>query len=165
MKIKIYRGTHQIGGCITEITTEKTRIIIDFGTVLPYRNGKMPKENLVIEGVTYIGHRNCDGILFTHYHGDHTGLLDKAIKGIPMYMGKAAKKIFLLSQAHKNSDSVARIEQIREYEDGKSFSIGDIKITPILTDHSAFDAYMLLIEADGKPSTPYGRLQNPRCQG
>ncbi len=47
---KIYRGTHQIGGCITEITTEKTRIIIDFGTVLPYRNGKMPKENLVIEG-------------------------------------------------------------------------------------------------------------------
>lgn len=53
MKIKIYRGTHQIGGCITEITTEKTRIIIDFGTVLPYRNGKMPKENLVIEGVTY----------------------------------------------------------------------------------------------------------------
>ena len=165
MKIKIYRGTHQIGGCITEITTEKTRIIIDFGTVLPYRNGKMPKENLVIEGVTYIGHRNCDGILFTHYHGDHTGLLDKAIKGIPMYMGKAAKKIFLLSQAHKNSDSVARIEQIREYEDGKSFSIGDIKITPILTDHSAFDAYMLLIEADGKQVLHTGDFRTHGVKG
>ena len=67
-----------------------------------------------------------------------------------MYMGKAAKKYFCFHKRIKNSDSVARIEQIREYEDGKSFSIGDIKITPILTDHSAFDAYMLLIEADGK---------------
>lgn len=150
MKIKIYRGTHQIGGCITEITTEKTRIIIDFGTVLPYIDGKMPEENLVIEGVTYLGHRKCDAILFTHYHSDHTGLMGKVIKGIPMYMGKAAKKVFLLSQAHKDSDLVSRIVQINEYEDGTSFSVGDIRITPILTDHSAFDAYMLLIEADGK---------------
>ncbi len=150
MKIKIYRGTHQIGGCITEITTEKTRIIIDLGTVLPYRNGKMPKENLVIEGVTYIGHQKCDAILFTHYHNDHTGLLGKAIEGIPLYMGEGAKKIFLLSQKHKDSDLISRIEQMNSYRDGETFTVGDIKITPILTDHSAFDAYMLLIEADGK---------------
>lgn len=150
MKIKIYRGTHQIGGCITEITTEKTRIIIDLGTVLPYRNGKMPKENLVIEGVTYIGHQKCDAILFTHYHNDHTGLLGKAIEGILLYMGEGAKKIFLLSQKHKDSDLISRIEQMNSYRDGETFTVGDIKITPILTDHSAFDAYMLLIEADGK---------------
>ena len=83
-----------------------------------------------------------------------------------MYMGKAAKrKYFLLSQAHKNSDSVARIEQIREYEDGKSFSIGDIKITPILTDHSAFDAYMLLIEADGKQVLHTGDFRTHGVKG
>lgn len=150
MKIRIYRGTHQIGGCITEITTEKTRIMIDFGTQLPYRDGRIPEENLQIEGVTYLGHRSCDGILFTHYHGDHTGLLGKALKGIPMYMGRAAKEIFRLSQAHKGSELVPRIEQINSYEDGMPFFIGDIKITPILTDHSAFDAYMLLIEAEGR---------------
>lgn len=150
MKLKMYRGTHQIGGCITEITTEKTRVIIDFGSLIPDRNGKMPKDNLVIEGVTYNGHRACDAILFTHYHDDHTGLLGKALEEIPLYMGKAAKEIFLLSQMHKGSDLLPRIEQIRQYEDGKPFLIGDITVTPILTDHSAFDAYMFLIEGDGK---------------
>ena len=31
MKVKIIKGTNQIGGCITEISTETTKIIIDFG--------------------------------------------------------------------------------------------------------------------------------------
>ena len=65
-------------------------------------------------------------------------------------MGEGAKKIFLLSQKHKDSDLISRIEQMNSYRDGETFTVGDIKITPILTDHSAFDAYMLLIEADGK---------------
>ena len=29
MKVKIIKGTNQIGGCITEITCNKTKIIID----------------------------------------------------------------------------------------------------------------------------------------
>ena len=33
-EIKIHRGD-QIGGCITEIWTGKTRILIDFGEELP----------------------------------------------------------------------------------------------------------------------------------
>lgn len=35
MQIKVHRGTHQIGGCITEIKTEQTRLIIDMGSELP----------------------------------------------------------------------------------------------------------------------------------
>ena len=36
MILKIHRGTKQIGGCITEITSDKgTRIIIDIGVNLP----------------------------------------------------------------------------------------------------------------------------------
>ena len=31
MEIIIHRGTHQIGGCATEIRTSQSRIIIDFG--------------------------------------------------------------------------------------------------------------------------------------
>ena len=30
------------------------------------------------------------------------------------------------------------------------FAVGPFKVTPILTDHSAFDAYMLLVESEGK---------------
>lgn len=32
--ITIYRGTHQIGGCVTEIQAGGSRIIIDFGSNL-----------------------------------------------------------------------------------------------------------------------------------
>ena len=35
MQIKVYRGTHQIGGCVTEIKTDVARIIIDMGEELP----------------------------------------------------------------------------------------------------------------------------------
>ena len=39
MKIIIYRGTHQIGGCITEIQSNNgTRIAIDIGENLPTIN-------------------------------------------------------------------------------------------------------------------------------
>ena len=31
MKVRIIKGTKQIGGCITEIECNKTKIIIDFG--------------------------------------------------------------------------------------------------------------------------------------
>ena len=39
MKIKIHRGIKQIGGCITEIATEKTKILIDLGQNLPDGDG------------------------------------------------------------------------------------------------------------------------------
>lgn len=32
MNITIHRGANQIGGCITEIATEKAKIFIDFGS-------------------------------------------------------------------------------------------------------------------------------------
>jgi len=46
-KITIYRGSHQIGGCATEICAQGNRIVIDFGANLrmwtqrdPLRMGK-----------------------------------------------------------------------------------------------------------------------------
>ena len=33
MQITIHRGTHQIGGCITEIATASSRIFIDMGDI------------------------------------------------------------------------------------------------------------------------------------
>jgi ribonuclease J len=44
----------------------------------------------------------------------------------------------------------APVRDYRHWESGKQIEIGPFKVTPYLTDHSAFDAYMLLIEAAGK---------------
>lgn len=76
-KITIYRGSHQIGGCATEIRTNNHRIIIDFGVNLPdsKTEGIVDDETLV---QTVFNGEPCDGVLFTHYHGDHIGLYKKS---------------------------------------------------------------------------------------
>ena len=35
MKIRIHRGTHQIGGCVTEYEHEGWRLFVDYGEPLP----------------------------------------------------------------------------------------------------------------------------------
>lgn len=151
MEIIIHRGTHQIGGCATEYRTNKTRIFIDFGAELDSDNAR-PFD---IEGVTK-GKTNCDAVFFTHYHGDHMGLLDTINDDVPLYMGVASKGIAKilndrLSKAPNiKSYDIERIETINTFDVAQPVVIGDIKITPYTVDHSAYDAYMFKIEADGK---------------
>ena len=152
MQIKVHRGTHQIGGCITEIKTAVARIIIDMGSELP-RADKSESPPLNIEGVTK-GKQDCDAVFITHYHGDHVGMFEAVLSGIPIYIGATAKQIYTVVQRtlkrkldKGNPELVAGFETL---EAGKPIIIKNIKITPYTVDHSAFDAYMLLIEADGK---------------
>ena len=152
MQIKIHRGTHQIGGCITEIRTTQARIIIDMGAELPRADGKGSAQ-LNIEGVT-CGEANCDAVFITHYHGDHVGLFESVLPTIPIYMGKASKQIFaVVQQTLKNKIGKGNpelVEAFKTFDVGKPIYVKDIRITPFAVDHSAFDAYMFLIEAEGK---------------
>ena len=151
LKICIYRGTHQIGGIAAEISTEKTRILIDMGDELSVDPDFVPAP-LNIPGVTDTnGH--CDAVLFTHYHGDHIGQMARIRPEIPLYAGALAKDIMLLSAQHSNRTDeplFRRMESIRTFSPGEAFSVGDIRITPYSIDHSACDSYMFMLEADGK---------------
>ena len=42
MEIKIHRGTHQIGGIVSEYISGSTRVFIDFGSELPGAGGATP---------------------------------------------------------------------------------------------------------------------------
>lgn len=151
MKLCIHRGTHQIGGIAAEIATETTRILIDMGDELSLDPGFVSAP-LHIPGVTDANGR-CDAVLFTHYHGDHTGQMLRIRPDIPLYAGALAKDIMRLSSAHswkKDEVLCRRIETIRTFSAGMPFLIGDIQITPFGIDHSAVDSYLFLIEADGK---------------
>lgn len=149
MNIIVHRGTKQIGGMVTEVSTTSTRIFIDMGSELPDENGVAREENLTVEGVTQ-GEKNCDAVFFTHYHGDHIGMLAAILPGVPLYMGEAAKEIYLVLQKRLNSGTVAAIEAIKTFQARDKITIGDITVTPFMVDHSAYDAYMFLIEAGGK---------------
>lgn len=148
MKIIIHRGSHQIGGIAVEIKTDSTRIIIDMGDELTMDNSYEPKP-LNISGVTDENGK-CDAVLFTHYHGDHTGQLPNIRKDIPIFMGSLTKDILLAATHNAEQETINRIKSAKTFEAGEKFSIGDINITPYVIDHSACDSYMFLIEADSK---------------
>lgn len=148
MKIIIHRGSHQIGGIAVEIKTDSTRIIIDMGDELTMDNSYEPKP-INISGVTDENGK-CDAVLFTHYHGDHTGQLPNIRKDIPIFMGELTKDILLTTMQNAEQETINRIKSAKTFEAGEKFSIGDINITPYVIDHSACDSYMFLIEADGK---------------
>ncbi len=153
MRITIHRGTHQIGGCATEIATEHARIFIDFGAELP-QPGQAPAL-LEVDGVTQ-GAARCDGVFFTHYHGDHVGLYDKILPGIPLYMDAAGREILLTLQRrlalHDRSinQTLPRLEAIRPLTGGQPVTVGDLRVTPYTVDHSAYNSCMFLIEGEGK---------------
>ena len=50
-----------------------------------------------------------------------------------------------VTQAH-----IDRLKTFKTFKQDVPLQIGDMKITPIRVNHSAFDSYMFLIEADGK---------------
>ncbi len=71
MKITIHRGTHQIGGCVTEYENEGWKLFVDYGEEL---SGGSKKEPLKVEGLTH-GDLSKSALLITHYHGDHIGCI------------------------------------------------------------------------------------------
>lgn len=152
-KICIYRGSHQIGGCATEISTGNHRIVIDFGANLPDNEDVMTDEELA---ETVFDGRPCEAVLFTHYHGDHMGLYKKIPQDIPLYIGSTAKKILeiLTERLDYLSDvsrkGLPRIQGMNCYTPAHKIMFGDIGITPCYVDHSALDSYMFLIEIGGK---------------
>ncbi|MCD6578097.1 MBL fold metallo-hydrolase, partial [bacterium] len=89
-----------------------------------------------------------DGVLISHPHIDHYGFFRYLKKDICFYLGEATKKIINLTVIF--TPIRGSISNYHPIESGKSFSCGDFRITPYLMDHSAFDSYAFLVEADGK---------------
>jgi len=148
MKIEIHRGTHQIGGSAIEISTKSTRIMLDFGNELSLDKKYIPID-FDIEGVTK-GTPNCAGIVISHYHMDHLGQLTSVLSEIPVYMGALGKDVALIGTEYQDETLHSRLLGANTFRGGEAFTIGDIRIRPLVVDHSAADSYMFLIEADGK---------------
>ena len=148
MNITVHRGTHQIGGSAIEISTASTRIMLDFGNELSLDEKYIPI-NLDIDGVTK-GKPDCDGIVISHYHMDHLGRLTSALSEIPLYMGELSKEIALIGAEYQDRGLYLRLLGANTFRGGDVFSIGDIRIRPLVIDHSAADSYMFVIEAEGK---------------
>lgn len=151
LNIKVHRGTHQIGGCVTEYEYNGYRLFVDYGEELP---GSPKSGDLKVDGLTH-GDLSKSALLITHYHGDHIGSITKIPKELPIFMGGVGREIQKIlsnrlksvNDAHK--EMLARLDGVQTFEAGRSFAFGPFTIMPIIMDHSAFDAYAFRIEGGG----------------
>jgi len=164
MNFKIHRGTKEIGGSCVEVWTENTRILIDFGMPLVEKDGKefnfskyekLSEKELIeqgilpeIKGIYKKSNDMIDGVLISHAHQDHYGLCRFLNPKIKYYLGEATHKLLDINKIFTNQE--ININNYFYFEKDKTFQIGDFTITPYWADHSAFDSYSFLVEANGK---------------
>lgn len=148
MKACIRRGSNQIGGSAVEIIADnQQRLIIDIGLPLDAEENTAD----LLPQIKGLKEKSSDllGILISHAHQDHYALGLHIDKHIPVYMGRISAKILEVSAQH-NLPQAFCFKNIMTFNNQQSFQVGAFKITPYLTDHSAYDSYSFLIEADGK---------------
>ena len=151
LNIKVHRGTHQIGGCVTEYEYDGWHLFVDYGEELP---GAPKSGDICVEGLTH-GDLSKSALLITHYHGDHIGSITKLPKELPIFMGGVGREIQrilsnrLKSVSTTHKEMLSCLEGVRTFEAGRNFSFGPFTIMPIVMDHSAFDAYAFRIEGGG----------------
>jgi len=174
MKFKIHRGTKEIGGSCVEVWTESTRILLDFGMPLVERNGQefdfsnykqLTPAELIKLGVLpdidglYTGTDPLiDGVIISHPHQDHYGLINFIDTRVHFHLGEATHTIIELNNLFTSQEF--DIKNYKHFDKEVRFQIGDIWITPYWADHSAFDAYSFLVEADGKSIFYSGDFRN-----
>jgi len=152
LEITIYRGNKEIGGTLIEIKASDSRILIDAGYPLflnkkpiPDDVIKKPYSELLalgvlpdIKGLYFWDKKGFDGVIISHAHIDHYGLLKYINLDIPIYMSKGTETLINISQKFLLYE---RFEINTKYFDMyREFRISSFKIMPYLMDHSAFDA-------------------------
>jgi ribonuclease J len=147
MRICIHRGAKEIGGSCVELESQGQRLILDLGLPLDAEKNNVR----YLPDVKGLDGKDPSllGILISHPHVDHFGLLAHISPNILIGLGPAARRI-LKAAAPFMPGKWPAPKNGWNYESEIPIEIGPLTITPYLVDHSAYDAYALLIEADGK---------------
>src|SRR6266849_3820183 len=147
MQARIHRGAAEVGGNCIEVEAGGERLVLDVGWPITAAEG----EDVVLPGVAGLadGHDpSLLGVVISHPHPDHYGLLSKVDASVPVYIGESASRI-LCEAAFFSSFGISR-RPSGYLRHRTTFDLGPFRVTSFLNDHSAFDAYSLLIEADGR---------------
>ncbi len=154
MRVQIHRGAREIGGSCIEVETAGERIHLDAGLPLNLPAGSSPIPLKIDLG-------SLCTIIISHPHLDHYGLLPW-MPSVPVVMGATSRRI-LRTAAPFTGQPAIDLER-SDLVDGKPMEMGPFRITPYLIDHSAYDSYALLLEADGKRLFYSGDFRTHGCK-
>lgn len=147
MRACIHRGSKEIGGSCIEVEQSGQRILLDLGLPLD-AEFNTPRFLPPVRGLDG-SDPSLLGILISHPHLDHYGLLAHVSPAVKVGLGASARRVLRAA-----SDFVPGEWPLPnagwDYRSGKSFDVGPFRVTPYLVDHSAYDAHALLIESGGK---------------
>ena len=173
MQITIHRGAKEVGGTCVELTSGDSRIVVDIGMPLfgVDRNAlntheiqkastqELREQGILpsVEGLFEPGAR-IDGILISHAHMDHTGLLDRSRSEIPVYASSGTSKMMLAGKLFARQVGLDR-DRHQPVKPETPITVGNFRITGFPVDHSTFGCLAFLIEADGKSILYTGDLR------
>lgn len=146
MRFCIHRGAREIGGTCVEVESGTARLLLDLGLPLSSAPGELGDLSHV-EGLENGDHPRPLGVVVSHAHLDHYGLVPHLPAHFPFYMGEACARI--LEAAAFFSPAGAVLRPTRFLRHRQPLQIGPFVVTPYLVDHSAYDSYAIEVEADG----------------
>lgn len=145
MKVCIHRGTQEVGGTCIEIESQGNRITLDVG--LPLEGTDSVESLPRVDGFRERA-ESLLAVVISHPHLDHYGLGRYLPPDTQIVMGAATERILKASTLF--TPTGVEFKNVLHLEHGTALSIGPFTITPYLNDHSAYDAYSLVIAADGQ---------------
>jgi ribonuclease J len=145
VRVCIHRGAKEIGGTCVEIESQGSRVVLDVGQPLDLAD----PDQIPLHPVRGFDRLDASllGVILSHPHQDHYGLAYRLPKDTLFLMGQAAERI--LRAAAVFVPARVRFKNVLHLEDRKPIALGPFAITPYLVDHSAYDAYAVLVETDG----------------
>jgi ribonuclease J len=139
MKIRIYRGTKEIGGTCVEITANNGKTLwVDLGAPLSTTNPDTSYRN-----------NKVDALLISHPHQDHFGLMESVGSEVPVYIGQVSEDLIKATKRFLRVDPPkCNFQRLTAWKEIKI--LDTFKVYSYLVDHSSPEGFAFLIEVDGK---------------
>lgn len=146
MLATIHRGAHEIGGSCIELQADGARIVLDLGRPLSAGwEDRVPLPD--VDGLAEPDD-SLRGVVLSHPHLDHYGLTRQLHPDVPVYLGEEAARVLGAASFFSPVSNCPPLAGHLHHRE--PLRLGPFTVTPFLADHSAFDAYSLLVEAGGR---------------
>src|SRR5664279_458760 len=129
MNVRIHRGAHEIGGSCVEVEYCGSRIVLDVGK--PLSAGWDEAVPLpAVPGLADGSDPALAGVIISHPHLDHYGLIGQVDPRVPIYIGREAARLLAASTFFSAAGVELRPTGI--LCDQEPIAIGAFTVTPYL---------------------------------